>query len=182
MGFVPFGPGLLPPDRARGLSPGIPDTPAGQARLSFEDLQRIGFFRQNSAGAALPADKLTRLRELWVAPRLVPATTPRQMGMAQIPAEVPRISFAPDRITVTIAAELYFDNPLHFAKCSVAVTCTNPELLSALDAARKSGAPDDGTGVLSSLPPRDWQISWFRTDMEQHSVVTGPGNTASMSR
>ena len=122
---------------------------ASPAALSFEDLLQSGFFRADATGAAIPGDRLARLRSLWAVPKLEP---PRQHQMSQAPPDAPLISLAPDVITVTIPAELSFDS-LQYAKCLVGVECRDPEVLAAVNAAReRSAAPDDLTVSLRTLP------------------------------
>jgi hypothetical protein len=173
---------LLPPDRAAGKPTDPPPTLVAQARMAFDDLNDIGFFRKDATGSAIPSDRLAKLRDLWAPPRLNAAGVPRQVAQTQVQPDAPIIAIGPDGITVTTPAELALDTPQQFVRCAIGVTCTNPDLLAAVAEARKSGTPDDGEGVLKTLPPRDWRIAWLRTDMEPQSVITGPGGEISRSR
>ncbi|MBO0698006.1 MAG: hypothetical protein J2P46_06415 [Zavarzinella sp.] len=163
---MPYRMGSLPADRT-------PATLADGARLSFDDLAAAGFFRGDLAGTAIAPDRQSKLRELWAPPRLTPSGG-RQVQPGGI-MEAPVTTVAADAMTVVTAAELTPNTPMQFIRCHVATTCTETGVLAALTAARAKGAaPDDMSVTLKNLPPRDWRVGWFQTDMEAQAVATGP--------
>jgi hypothetical protein len=172
---VPLRRESLPPDRAKAVPVQSPTSLAAQARLAFDDLAAAGFFRFDLAGTALHPDRLTKLRELWVPPRLTPQGAGRQSQMSPTSTESPVITVTPDGLLFVAAADLIPDSPAQFIRSHVAATCTEPGVLAALaDARAKGAAADDMSVTLQSLPPRDWRIAWLQTDMEAQAVSQGP--------
>jgi hypothetical protein len=179
----PLRPEFLPPDRAAAVrSSEPPATTAAIGRLSFDDLAASGFFRRDAAGTALASDKLAQLRDLWPQSRLMPPMAERMAQAGMAPAGGPVISFTPDALQVTIAAELLLDQQGRVAKCVIGLESTAPALIAALDAARARGpdAVDDGSMTARTLPARDWRVAWLRTDMEPHASPAGPGGPPGM--
>jgi hypothetical protein len=143
----------------------------------FEELMAIGFFRRDAQNSPLPSDKQTRLKELWTNPKMNPAVTTRMLQPTMAPTDPVIIKVTPEAVTVVIPAELQFPNSVYYTRCLIGVVCTDADLIRKLTDLRAKGndAPSDGSTIVGKLPQRDWRIAWLQTDMEQHSVVTGPG-------
>jgi hypothetical protein len=180
--LFPVGPSLLPADRAtaweqRAQVAGKRDDGPTVGDLPFEDLNGIGFFRRDDAGAPLPEEKLNHLRELWRVPSVpnLVFADPRAPSTDQSPPQSPIAIFKPDRILVIVSADLFAPrSPMHF-RCAIAAECTDPSVLSAVNAARDRGGDFTDTSLtLATLPPRNWRVIWLRTDMEPLAPV-GPG-------
>jgi hypothetical protein len=183
----PAGPQFLPADRAAAWERRVraigktaePGAANSFQDLPFDDLAAIGFFRRDDSGTPLPDEKLGRIRELWRSPRLVVSDPRGGMMMDQTPPLLSTISVSPDRIRVIVFADLFEKSGnVHF-RCAIAVDCTDPAVLAAINAAQKEGAnaKDDDSLTRTTLPARDWNIVWLRTDMEP-IVPAGPGGRA----
>jgi len=174
---VPLRREILPPERASQRPAEAPGSLAAQARLGFDDLAAAGFFRLDAAGTALPAEKLTRLRDVWTPPRILPSAAnraPQQSGIAT--PEATETMITADAVTWVGSADVVLDAPGQFIRGRLAVVSTNPDLLAKLAAARDKGALEDDPAVtLKSLPARDWRIAWYQTNAETQSMIQGPG-------
>jgi hypothetical protein len=171
------GPALLPPERAKRWAE-LAGGPVQPSDLPFEDLMGSQFFRRDAGGTLFSEEERLRLRDGWRAGRLQP--TSQGGGPMGGPApEPPVIELTPDRILVLMDVDLLFESQMRFVRCRVAVECANPELLSAVNAAREQGtnARDDGTVTLRTLPDRDWRIAWLQTDVQLHNPGIGSGPT-----
>jgi len=166
---APLAAEMLPADRRAASS--------AKAVDPFDDLAALGFFRRDTQNSPLPSDKQARLKELWAAPRMNPAAPNRMVQPTMTPTDPVFIKVTPEAVTVTVPAELHFPNSVYYTRCLIGVICTDVDLVRKLADLRAKGvnAPDDGSISLGKLPARDWRIAWMQTDMEQHSVVTGPG-------
>jgi hypothetical protein len=165
----------LPPDRAARASDQAPASLGTQARLGFDDLAAAGFFRADDAGTALSAEKLAKLRELWGPPRLGPAS--RHNPLSPGGPQPPWTTLTPDALTCVVPAELAPDSPFQYFRCRLAVVCSKPDVIAALDAARQRGASatDDASLTRRSMPDRDWRIVWLQTDAEAQTTEPAPG-------
>jgi hypothetical protein len=162
---------LLPPERRANEAV----AKASPATLAFEDLLQSGFFRMDAAGTPLPSEKVNRLRSVWVAtPRVEATLAVRQLAMTQVPPDSPTISVTPDVVTVIVGIEIGLESAQQYARGSLAVECREPEVLALLTKYREQGTAGDDLVSLQTLPNRGWRVAWLRTDMEAHSVGTGP--------
>lgn len=178
-----FGPGqeLLPPDRAAAWKRNEAIAASGESfakeDLFCEDLAGIGFFRSDSAGNRIPDEKMKRLRQLWRNPNLQP-NDGRSTMMDNVVPLVPMLTILPDRIRFVMAADLYMQggSPIHY-RCIVTAECKDPALMAGVEAIRKRGLEDkaDASFILATLPPRDWQVVSFQTNLEPLTPV-GPGS------
>ena len=181
--LFPPGPDMLPADRAaawreKAKSVGKKDDSGNVLNaedLPFEDLSRIGFFQRDEQATPFPDDRRLHLREMWRMPHLMPI----DIQGVQIDASMPlanSIVFKPDRITVLVQSNLFFEGRVIHVRATIGVECTDPATLAAVNSARERGTNDKGDGslALQSMPPRAWRIAWFRTDMEPKQPV-GPG-------
>jgi hypothetical protein len=169
--LLPVGPGLLPPERAANWQKKAQQTKSIE-NLPFEELASMGFFRRDELRSEYPEDKLAMLRGQWRAPRLMLSSGRMQMpGMP--PADAAIIVLKPNSITVIVTADMIFESQVLYARCYIAVECTAPGVLAAVNAAREKGldSKNDGTILLRSLPSRGWRIAWLQSDMETRSPM-----------
>jgi hypothetical protein len=173
---MPVGTAILPSDRGAARAEGEAKPKAPAAIVPFDELSAIGFFRRDAQNTPIPADKLTKLRELWADPDVKPGAVSRAGQPAAAPPEPVAIKLGSADVTVVVPVELHARGTVYYARGLVGVVCADPELLAKLAELRAKGAdaPSDGTISLAKLPPRDWRIVWLATDVEMHSSVSGP--------
>jgi hypothetical protein len=168
---VPFTAGLLPAERGQRETVRA----APYAHVGFEDLAASGFFRRNEKNDALSDEKMAQLRRLWTNPGLRPAGATRNTQMTQIQRDNNVITLTPDAVTVQIPIELTMNVQPTFAVCTLGVVSNDPALLAAIAKIRDGSTDTSQSGVLRTMPPRDWRIAWLRTDMEPSTMAVGPG-------
>lgn len=132
---------------------------------TFDALLQSGFFRQDESGAPLSDARASKLRELWKTPVISPPS-PVTAGPDTVP-EKPTFTVSPDAVTVTFPAQIALSSPMDAARVTVGLTCTDPEVVAAVNAARAAGAAsrDDGSVTVRALRP-NWRIAWLQTTVE----------------
>lgn len=137
--------------------------------LAFEDLSDLEppFFRKDIAMSPLSAEQWSKWRRLWSPPRLSPAVQPRVINEVTYTPESPSLSIENGQVTVVLHAEVY-ENAVTYSKCYVGVVSDNPDIASALIAAKAPGAK------LTNLPSRNWRIAWIRSDLEPQAIRQAP--------
>jgi hypothetical protein len=182
---VPLTPELLPADRRQArrvalYGPGLvvggtAISPTRLSQLAFDDLIDQDFFQRDEAKSPYPVEKLAKLRDLWVNPRLGLAQSPRTMFDVMVQPEAPMMYMTANEMWVQIPAEL-FENAVTFDRCLIGVVCDNPEVVTALNAAKAKGSSSRATSSqgAAGLPDRKWRIGWLRSDLEAMPVVSAP--------
>ncbi|HEX3149114.1 MAG TPA: hypothetical protein VHR66_13640 [Gemmataceae bacterium] len=162
----------------------LPGERAKRGKTGVDDLLESGFFRSDDDGSPVPSDKIDALKKYFRAGQLLPSNPTRGNPMSNDAAERPTYIRTESSVTVLVPMDLVMANPREFTPCTIAVECTNPEVIAAINAAFKEGAnqKDDGSVTLRTLPQRDWRIAWFKTKMEpaaplsnSNSPRMGPG-------
>jgi hypothetical protein len=174
---------FLPPDRqalreaeiyGRALWTGGTSIPLAERELAFDDLNDLGFFKKDDANTPFTPNEMDRLRGYW-----------QNLQIRPYIAEAPSAGIKPPEVTQPIVTDkslsyvipvLLYVDPFTFAYGYVTVTATGPEFLEVMAKAKAKGdIKDDGSVTPGQLPPRNWRITSFKSDLVPKAVPKRPG-------
>lgn len=171
--MIPPGASFLPPERAERWAARLKPTgkadnsdPPTMMQLEFEDLRDAGILQRDAAGTAFSDGQWSQFKELWRSSQLRPAAARESTMGTATPAEG---IVAADKLTVSISVDFVLAGQMgSFVKGALGTEMTDPAVLAILNEARAKGADakEDGSVTLRTLPPRNWQVKWLRTDLE----------------